>query len=59
MKKELYIRDIDVRIKLAVIYNDFRSRFPNLYGNISRFTMIPPKAYFIFEIYTNYKGEKV
>jgi hypothetical protein len=32
MKKELDIRDIDVRIKVGVIYNDFQSRFPELYG---------------------------
>jgi hypothetical protein len=44
----LDIRDIDVRIKIAVIYNDFQSRFPNLYGNINS-----------FEIYTNDKGEEV
>jgi hypothetical protein len=45
MKKDLDIRDIDVRIKLTVIYNDFRSIFPDLCGNISRITMIPPKHY--------------
>jgi hypothetical protein len=32
MKKVLDIRDIDVRIKMAVIYNEFRSRFPDLFG---------------------------
>jgi hypothetical protein len=59
MRKQLDIRDIDVRIKIAIIYNDFRSRFPNLYGNIDRFHVHRPKKFSFFEIYTNDKGEEV
>jgi hypothetical protein len=28
--------DIDIRIKLTIIYNNFRHRFPDLYGNLDR-----------------------
>jgi hypothetical protein len=36
MKKILHCRDIDVRIKSALIYNNFRSRFPDLYGRFNK-----------------------
>jgi hypothetical protein len=43
MKKELEIKDIDVKIKIAITYNEFRRRFPDLYEIISRDNPYAPK----------------
>jgi hypothetical protein len=59
MKKELDKRDIEVRIKFAVIYNDFRSQHPDLYEGLNRITTINPKSLSIFEKNINDKGEEV
>jgi hypothetical protein len=56
MGKELNIRDIDVWIKLAIIYNNFQSRFP---GNFNRDSTLFSYIIFIFEMYTNDKGEEL
>jgi hypothetical protein len=45
--------DIDTRIKLAVIYNDFRQIFPDLYGNINRNTLFFQHTILIFDTYLN------
>jgi hypothetical protein len=59
MEKDLDIRYIDVKIKLAVIYNEFQNRYPDLYGDLNRDNKFAPKTYSIFEMYTNDKGEEV
>jgi hypothetical protein len=52
--------DIDTRIKLAVIYNDFRRRCSHLYGNINRNHFIMNQHLtFIFDTYLNADGEDV
>jgi hypothetical protein len=43
--------DIDKRIKLAVIYNNFRQRFPDLYGNINRHQSIFQHIFLTFDTY--------
>jgi hypothetical protein len=59
MNKEYNCRDIEVEIILAVIYNHFRNRFPDLYGGLNRDNPFVLKSLSIFEIYTNDKGEEV
>jgi hypothetical protein len=49
--------DIDARIKLAVIFNDFRRRYFHLYGNLNRNQMIFKYAILIFDTYLNADGE--
>jgi hypothetical protein len=51
--------DIDRRIKLAVIYNNFRHRLPNLYGNINRHVLQTQFLFSIFDSYVNDKGDEV
>jgi hypothetical protein len=56
---ENFIMDIDTRIKLAVIYNNFRRRYSHLYGNFNRHEMIFQRAILIFDTYLNTDGEDV
>jgi hypothetical protein len=51
--------DIDTRIKLAIIYNNFRQRFPDLYGNINRQMSIFQHVFLIFDAYLSDNGEDV
>jgi hypothetical protein len=50
--------NIDRRIKLAVIYNNFRDIFPNLYWNLNRYSS-KQNLFLIFDTYLNDKGNKV
>jgi hypothetical protein len=56
---EKFVMDIDARIKLAVIYNDFRRRYSHLYGNLNRNQMIFQYTLLIFDTYLNADGEDV
>jgi hypothetical protein len=51
--------DIDTRLKLAVIYNYFRQKFPDLYGNINRHKLFFHHTLLIFDTYLNNNGEDV
>jgi hypothetical protein len=51
--------NFSTRIKLAVIYNNFPQRFPDLYGNIYRYISIFQHMSLIFETYVNDKGDDV
>jgi hypothetical protein len=50
---------INTRIKLAVIYNNFRDRFPDLCGNFNRHELFFYLTFLIFDIYLNDKGNDV
>jgi hypothetical protein len=51
--------DIDTRIKLAIMYTNFRQRFPDLYGNINRQMSIFQPLFLIFHTYLSDKGNDV
>jgi hypothetical protein len=53
LSEENFVMDIDTRIKLVVIYNNFRQRLPFLYGNLNRHQMIFQHAILIFDTYLN------
>jgi hypothetical protein len=56
---EKFKLDIDTRIKLAVIYNNFRESYSYLYGNLNRHQLIFQHVILIFDTYLNDDGEDV
>jgi hypothetical protein len=46
--------DIDTKIKLAVIYNNFQDTFPDLYGNLKRYVSVKQHTLLIFDTYFIY-----
>jgi hypothetical protein len=51
--------DIDTRIKLVAIHNNFRQRFPDLYGNIERHLLFFQHSLLFFDTYLSDNGEDV
>jgi hypothetical protein len=50
---------MDSRVRLAVIYNNFRDTYPNLCGNLNRYVSPMKHSFLIFNSYLNDKGNEV